>query len=64
MAGAMLFASLTDAVVVEMGQWRAQRFACIVEKFLKMVTLLLKRSEYYVSISILLFTEKFLAAIP
>jgi hypothetical protein len=36
----------------------------IVETFLKMATLLLKRSEYFSGISILLVTEKFLATIP
>jgi hypothetical protein len=48
------------AVVME--QWSAQHRACIVEIFLKMLTLL-KCSEYFASISILLVTVKFLAEI-
>jgi hypothetical protein len=63
MAGTMSFVRLINAVAVAMEQWSAQQRAFIVETFLKMVTLLLKRSEYFASISILLVTEKFLAAI-
>jgi hypothetical protein len=51
---------------VAMEQWSSQHRAFIVETFLKMVTELLKGSEYeyFASIAVLLVTEKFLAAIP
>jgi hypothetical protein len=65
-AGTTSFASLPDAVAVAMKQWRAQHLASIVEAvhFFFLANLLLKCSEYFASISILLVTEKFLAAIP
>jgi hypothetical protein len=53
-AEAISFASLTDAIAVAMEQWSAQRSEFIVEIFLKMATLLLKRGEYFASVSILL----------
>jgi hypothetical protein len=61
-AGTMSFSNLTDAVEVATKQWNA----FIVQPLFVflMVILLLKRSEYFASISILLITEKFLAAIP
>jgi hypothetical protein len=55
MAGTMPFSSLTDDVAAAMEQWREQQCAFIVETFL-MATLLQKRSEYFVSISILFVT--------
>jgi hypothetical protein len=65
MVGTMSFASLTDAVAVGTEQWSTQHCVFIVETFfLKMATLLLNRSEYFASISIVLVTEKFLATIP
>jgi hypothetical protein len=64
MAGIMTLLSLTDAAALAMEQWRLQHPAFIDETFLKMATLLSKRSEYIVSISILLLaTENFLAEI-
>jgi hypothetical protein len=59
MAGTMSFASLTDAVAVE------RETTCVhCWYFFLMVTLLLKRSKYFASISILLVKEKFLGEIP
>jgi hypothetical protein len=52
------------ASAVAMEQWIMQHCAFIVETFFKMVALLLKCNEYFTSISVLLVTEKFLAAMP
>jgi hypothetical protein len=60
MVGTMSFSSLTDAVAIAMKQWSAKNLAFIVETFLEMATLLLKHSEYFASISMLLLTKSFL----
>jgi hypothetical protein len=64
MAGTMSFASITDAVVVAMDQYSTQTCAFIVENFfLKIVTLLLKCSEYFANISSLFITGMFPATV-
>jgi hypothetical protein len=50
-------------LLVAMGQWSAQHRVFNVEMFFLMVALL-KCSEYFASISVLLVMEKFLAAVP
>jgi hypothetical protein len=62
MAGIMPFASLTDAAAVPTEQWRLHIVRLLLKRFIKMVTLLSKRSEYFASISILLVTENILAS--
>jgi hypothetical protein len=67
MAGTMSFASLTDAVAVAMKQWsaRARNIVRLCSNvFFLMMSLLLKRAEYFASNSTLLVTEKLLAEIP
>jgi hypothetical protein len=62
MVGTMSFTSLADAVAVAMEQWSAQHHVFNVETFFRIVAVL-KYSECFASISVLLITEKFLAAI-
>jgi hypothetical protein len=57
MEGTMSFASLTDVTAVAMDQWSMQHHACLMKRFLKTVILLLKCSEHFRSISMLLATE-------
>jgi hypothetical protein len=64
MVGTISFTSLTNAVAVAMELWSAQHRVFNVETFFLMVALLLKCSEYFASVSILLIMEKSLAAIP
>jgi hypothetical protein len=50
MAATMSFVNLTEVISVAMEQWSAQHSVIMVETFfLKMATLLLKRSEHFAS---------------